>query len=379
MTVDPKGTNHFTPRLAILTSAESWRGSGVSFLHIAQGLTGRGWQVTLVATCDEVTQRFREAGVSAEYLPRDLWETWRLRTMLRRGQAHILMPDRPHDLRVGAKATAGGRARIVYRYNLSRATVPHDILTKLAYGRLVKETVFLTSSARQRVLAQAPFMRAAPSVVIPEGINVAEFSPRPGDAEQFRRRYGLGDDPFVLAVGALSPEKRYDFLFTALQGLGSSAPPLVICGTGMEEQRLRDLANRLDVRVRFLGQIPRAELPGAYSASTALLHGCAVETFGLSVLEAMSCGCPVIAVAGGALPEVVGVDGTCGVLVNPAAPVEMRDAVTAVLRDLPRAKSMGAAARASAVARFSVEEMVSGYASALSRHLPFHHGHGPHA
>jgi len=261
--------------------------------------------------------------------------------------------------------------RIVYRYNLSRAKVPDDVVTRLAYGLLVKETVFLTDSARRRVLAQAPFMHTAPSLVIPEGIDVAQFRPRQRDAAEFRQRYGLARDSFVLAVGALSPEKRYDFLFAALKGLGPSAPLLVICGTGMEEQRLRDLASRLDLRVRFLGQISRDELPGAYSASAALVHGCAVETFGLSVLEAMACGCPVIAVAGGALPEVVGVDGTCGVLVDPAAPLEMRDAITALLRDKPRAESMGAAARASAIARFSLEAMVSGYASALSRHLPF--------
>lgn len=377
--VDAEATSHSGPRLAILTSAESWRGSAVSFIHIAQGLSSRGWLVTVVATCDAVARGFREAGVRAEHLPRDVWESWRLRALLRRARAHVLMPDRPHDLRVGAKATAGGRgrARIVYRYNLSRATVPRDVITRLAYSRLVRATVFLTDSARQRVLAQAPFMRAAPSLVIPEGLDVTEFRPRPRDATEFRRRHGLGEDSFLLAVGALSPEKRYEFVFGALKGLGSSAPPLVICGTGAEEQRLRDLAASLDLRVRFLGQISRAELPGAYSASAALVHGCAVETFGLSVLEAMACGRPVIAVAGGALPEVVGVDGTRGILVDPAAPLEMRDAIAALMQDRPRAESMGAAARVSAVERFSLDAMVSGYASALSRHLPSSHSRMP--
>lgn len=354
-------------RAAFLTSADSWRGSGVSFLHLAKGLATHGWATSVLTTNDEVSRRLLDEGIHVVEVTRGRGEVRRLRAILHSLGAGVLMTDRPHDLRVGALATVGTPVALVSRYNLSSHAPPHDLVTRLAYHLAVRETVFLTEAARARVLGRAPFMSRAPVSVIHEGIDLDEFQPSPPDAAAFRRTYGLADEAILLAVGALSPEKRYDFVFSALVALGAGAPPLVVCGEGAQQSSLRGQAAALGLDVRFLGLLPRSSLRGAYSASAALVHGCAVETFGLAVLEAMACGCPVASVAGGALPEVVGTDGSCGILTDPAEPLELSAAIASLLGDPDRAAAMGASARARATDRFSLAAMIGAYDRTLSQ------------
>src|SRR4029079_7235355 len=59
-------------------------------------------------------------------------------------------------------------------------------------------------------------------------------------------------------------------------------------------------------RVRLIGPLPDAELPLFYSAVTVLVNASLYEGFGLTLVEAMACGCPVIALRRSAVPEVTG-------------------------------------------------------------------------
>jgi glycosyltransferase involved in cell wall biosynthesis len=69
------------------------------------------------------------------------------------------------------------------------------------------------------------------------------------------------------------------------------------------------------------------------------------EGFGFPASEAMACGIPVIANAAGALPEVVGADGSAGLIVPPRNPPALAAAIAELLADPARAARMGAAAR----------------------------------
>ena len=171
--------------------------------------------------------------------------------------------------------------------------------------RAVDLTIFVSKTSAERALAGAPYMRKRPYRIIP-GAVATEFRPDPIAAGAFRRRYCLENRDFLLAVGSLTADKRYTFLFDAVSRLLPDRPLLVICGAGPLEAQLRSRAAAMGLQVQFLGLVPSDLLRGAYAAAISLLHACEIETFGLSVLEAMSCGLPVLAVAGGAVPEVVG-------------------------------------------------------------------------
>jgi glycosyltransferase involved in cell wall biosynthesis len=349
--------------IAFLTSARVWRGSGVSLSHIAHGLADRGHQSYLFAGDDVVVDGFLQRGLPAKQVPTSdtsLRGALILFRELRAIQADCLVVDRPRDLRLGALASLGHSLAIVNRYNLSRPTPPRDLLSRLAYRR-VQLTIFVSRTSAQRALSGGPYIQRCPYRIIHEGVG-EEFHPDPSAAAAFRAEWGLGRRDFILAVGSLTAEKRYEFLLQVLKRLGPTAPLLVVCGGGPLKEKLEAQAHQLGVEARLLGTVPSALLRGAYAAALCLVHACEVETFGLSVLEAMACGCAVIAVNGGAVPEVLGETG----LLNPAhAPEPFAASVRELLASPDRRLALGRAARQRAVQRFSLTRMQREHAEAI--------------
>jgi glycosyltransferase involved in cell wall biosynthesis len=223
-------------------------------------------------------------------------------------------------------------------------------------------TVFLTQQLALSALAEAPFMRRARHRVIPNGVDCDLFRPDEAAGRAFRRRHELGDGPLLLGVGALEIEKRWDLLLDSVALLARPAPPLVLCGTGALERSLRTHAERLGLDVRFVGQLDSGELVGAYNAATCIVHTRPDEVFALALIEALACGRPVLASAGGGTPELVG---DAGVLAPPADPSAFARLLQDLLGDPERRAALALAARHHAVERYSIDRMVRDYAEVL--------------
>jgi len=96
-------------RVALLTSARAWRGSGVSLTHIARGLGARGHTVQLLATTPAVTAGFAAAGLPVQELPihdTSFAEARRLTRALAALRADVLIAETARDVRLGALASA---------------------------------------------------------------------------------------------------------------------------------------------------------------------------------------------------------------------------------------------------------------------------------
>ena len=136
---------------------------------------------------------------------------------------------------------------------------------------------------------------------------------------QLRLRYGLGDAPFILAVGTVQPRKNYELLVRAFRSVAERLPhSLVIAGgRGWLGEGLPAEIDRqgLGERVRLTGYIDDEDLPALYSAADLLAFPSLYEGFGLPLLEAMACGTPVITSDASSLPEVAA-DGSA-VLLSP--------------------------------------------------------------
>jgi alpha-1,3-rhamnosyl/mannosyltransferase len=143
---------------------------------------------------------------------------------------------------------------------------------------------------------------AAPSRihVVPEGV-AGTFRPSPAAAEQVRARFGI-EPGYLLYVGSLDSRKDPRALMAAWQvvrGQGRDVP-LVLAGLpGAQAPAGMDGAVRL-------GHVPDADLADLYGAAGCLVFASRYEGFGLPVLEAMACGCPVVAYSNSSLPEVAG-------------------------------------------------------------------------
>ena len=127
--------------------------------------------------------------------------------------------------------------------------------------------------------------------------------------EDVRRRYALAD-PFVLFVGHLFPNKNLGNLLRAYQLISRRVPHKLIIVGGrrwkyQDDLRLIESLGLAD-RVGILGFVPRRDLVLLYNIAACFVFPSLYESFGLAQLEAMACGCPVLASNSGALPEVAG-------------------------------------------------------------------------
>lgn len=128
--------------------------------------------------------------------------------------------------------------------------------------------------------------------------------------QQVKTKYGLDESPYLLAVGTLQPRKNYEMLIRAFAPVAAAYPHnlAIAGGKGWMEDTMMAEAARLGIgdRVRFLGFVADQDLPALYSAATLFVFPSIYEGFGLPVLEAMTCGTPVVVSDSSSLPEVVG-------------------------------------------------------------------------
>lgn len=220
---------------------------------------------------------------------------------------------------------------------------PHRIAYERELGRAVDRVIVQCEDERGELL-RLGVPRTKMSLV-PSGVNTDRFRPdgpaAPRDGG--RRR--------ILTVARLVERKGIEDLIRALPRVPGAE--LVVAGGPPAEElasdpyaaKLRRLAAELRVadRVRLLGAVPSHEMPSWYRSSDVVAATPWYEPFGLSPLEAMACGVPVVASAVGGLTDTV-VDGVTGDLVPPRDPRTLGVALRHLLSDDMRRVSYGAAA-----------------------------------
>ncbi len=182
-----------------------------------------------------------------------------------------------------------------------------------------------------------PVPQAKLRMVYP-GCDHALFSPRGEEAvARVRSRYGISG-PYFLYVGTIEPRKNLQTLARVFGRFASGRrrpPQLVLCGyQGWSNTDILREFESLEQRelLRFLGYVPAGDLPGLYSGALALLYPSLYEGFGLPVVEAMACGCPVLCSTRASLPEAAG---RAALFADPESEEEILEGIRRLEEDAP--------------------------------------------
>lgn len=197
---------------------------------------------------------------------------------------------------------------------------------------------------------------------------LADVALPPAEAAEAAEALWPKDCIRVLFVGRLDYEKGADVLLSAMKTLGDKAYAIVV-GAAVVTGYKSEL-ERPD-NVRYVGWLDRERIRPLYATAHTLVVPSRYEAFGLSAVEAMRAGLPVIASRVGGLPEVV-VDHVTGRMVEPGEPDQLAAAILSMGKKLRR--QMGVKARVRFLKAFrierTVEELHQVYANALEMRLP---------
>jgi len=171
--------------------------------------------------------------------------------------------------------------------------------------------------------------------------DLMEFYPRIGDSNCHVIHHGLSEafyrtsassagdqrpDPYVLFVGSRAEYKNFRLTVLSVEAVPGLAL-YVVGGKRPSEDELTLLNEHLPNRHRIFEGPPDNCLRDLYGGAAALAYLSRYEGFGFPPLEAMACGCPVIAMATSSIPEVVG---DAGILLSSEDPAVVADAIRAV-------------------------------------------------
>ncbi len=402
-------------RICLLTSNfPRWRGDAVTpfVLHLAQDLQALGWEVDVLAphapgaACCE-----RLDGVAVRRF-RYLWPESQQTVCYQGGALINLRMRRTNWLKLPLLVFFEWLALLALlarrRYDLINAhwILPQGFVAAAA-GRLYRVPVVITAHGSDvfglRGWPMAWFkrsaLRCATAVTVNSSVTEAEvLRIAPGlqcvhripmgvtghtpavkaarDVVRGRYRRGLG--PLLVFVGRLVEEKGVDDLIRAVAIVADALPDVtaIILGEGPERPRMEALSAELGVgeRILFLGWIQPDAVPDFLSAADVFVgpskraKSGGVEGQGLTFIEAMLAGTPVIATRSGGIVDAVQ-DGRTGLLVNENEPAEIAAAIGRLVRDPELAQRLTARGRAMVMSEFSRETTAQAFSALFAARM----------
>ncbi len=223
---------------------------------------------------------------------------------------------------------------VVFKYpQTSTSNIRNAHRKKLAWVIRESKKIIAVSESTKSDLISILRVPEDKIIVIPEGAQ-SRYTPQPIDIQEMvKRRYKTGDE-FIFALSTLEPRKNQIGLIEAFKIVRNTYPNLKLLIGGRVRQ---DNEAKISDGVIMPGYIPDSDLPGLFSACQAFVHPAFYEGFGLTPLEAMSCGAPVAVSNSSSLPEVVG---QAGIFFDPQSAQSIASGIITAIQDRAKLRNL---------------------------------------
>ena len=330
----------------------------------------RGHHVIIASDHGETEQQLIALGASywplplhtsAEFSPQVFWAAHQLAARLCEEPVDVIHAH----TRVGQVVAD----QVTQRLKLAYVTTWHGIYRRRMGRRLWPCTgtyTIVVSEIVRRHLMESFQVPASRIRCIYNGIDTAHYALQPQETllQQYRARWQLpSDQPIIGGIGRLAAGKvkGFDLLLVAAALLEETLPHLhvLVVGDGPRRPFLEDVARRLGIRqrVHFIGSSEDIRIPLA-CLDLFVFSSRWPEAFGLTLIEAMASGKPVVASRSGAVPEIIQ-HGVNGWLVPPNDPVAMAEGIAQLLNTPAEATRLGQQAQRRVQECFGLERMAA--------------------
>jgi len=296
----------------------------------------------------------------------------RLARLLRRHRAEIVQTHLVDGCLVGLSAARLARTPVT----VMTAHHSHELpfhgprlrWSERLCGGPLSDRVIAPSLQVVRTLERWANVPAAKIEVVHHGFDLESIARGARRRDEIRARLGLGDRIVIGSVGRLYRLKNQAALVDAFAAVAAQDPRLLllIAGRGDPEPlRARAAAAGVGRQITFAG--PVDDVPGLLAACDAFAHPALAESFGMTIVEAMAAGLPLLVTPVGIAPELIE-QGVTGILCEDASARALERGLRALLGMRARWPELGAGA-ATAVAGFTATAMADRYGQLYRRWL----------
>ena len=353
-----RSRGHDRPRILQLLATGGNGGAQESYTGLLLRLDRSRYEVrALSLSSGSAVHRLRRLGLSVEVLDTEEDEraVRELAAYLRREEIDLVHAHMYRAEVIGTRAAVAARTPVIMAtVHSSRVRSAADVEALAALTPHMDRLIVPSASIQAKVIREG--RGGAEFSVIPNGIDLSRFS-TPAPPCSLRDDFGIPCDAFLAGVVArLGPEKGHAYLIDAWPRVLSRVPDawLAIVGEGSEADALQARARGLE-HIVFTGR--RDDISAVTADLSVAVLPSLREAQGISILEAMARCRPVVASAVGGIPEVI-TSGVDGLLVPPASPADLADAIVSLARSPELRERLGRAGRATVVERFSIDAQV---------------------
>lgn len=328
---------------------------------------------------DKISPNFKIYWIPA--VPFPFYEGYRISSVDYKGVSKLLQKEKPDIVHAHAPVVLGLQGMIAAKRRRIPVVVTYhthfpDYIPHLLSGKLPKPFTKISSYTVEKMIKHAFKLAnvvSAPTqelvkelksygvsnvVHIPNGVEIEKFKKDKKKEERFRKHYKIPKNKkVILYLGRISFEKKIDVLLQAFKMIEKPDRFFVIAGHGPYLDNFKKLAKALEIKnIVFTGYMKDEDMVGAYCSADIFASASDTETFGLTFVEAMATGLPIVGVRRLGAKELIK-NGKTGILVKPGDAPALAEAMEKLLEKPKLRQRLGKEAYKSAK-KYSLENSI---------------------